>query len=63
MSDEYRLAENVHLMDGILNEALYHSLRYHELGYDHLREDVLDDVERLRDFADEVLERERGNDG
>jgi len=58
----YRLNENLVLMGDQLNDALYAANRYQALGYDHQREKALEKLEELRDFADEVLERERDTD-
>ncbi|MHC3439217.1 hypothetical protein ACYJ1Y_14280 [Natrialbaceae archaeon A-gly3] len=55
----FRLSECLVLMGDKLNDALYAANRYQNLGYDHQRERALEELEELREFADEVLERER----
>lgn len=56
-NDAYRLNENLILLSDALTDAMYNAHRYRELGYEHQREDVLEEVEGIRDLAEEVLER------
>lgn len=56
----FRLVEDLTMMLRSATDALYKTNRYRKVGYDHLHQDALDEVENVRDLADEILERERG---
>lgn len=55
----HRLSEDLVLVGDSLQTALYKANRYQGLGaeYDHLLDDTLEAVERLRDMANEILKR------
>lgn len=57
-NDRYRLLEDTVLLNGDVDDALYQAIRYERFGYDHLRGRLLDEIEGVRDLADEILERE-----
>jgi len=53
----YRLSENLILLGKTLNDAQYAANRYQKTGFEHKREDALQHLRELRDFADEIIER------
>lgn len=55
--DGYLLVEDFVLIDGAVNTGMYKAARYQNLGYDHLREDAIEELEKVRDMADEALDR------
>lgn len=54
--DGYRLAEDFNLLNRAVNEGSYKALRYQELGYDHLWEDAIEELERIQSMLDETLD-------
>lgn len=61
--ERYRLAVRVADVHHAVGRALQDANRFQKNGHEHIREDVLDDLEDVRTLADDALERSQSEDG
>ena len=54
----FRLHDNLLMLNGHIDDALYQSHRYRHLGYDHQKKKSLSYVKKIHQLSGEILERE-----